>query len=231
MSLPIFPAHLFNPDPVKADVVARVVSGGTALNGDEDVIETDGGGRWEISYGEIDLDTPHLRRVWDAWTSELAGGARTVLVPLLSLETAPRPVAGSGLADPSDLIVDDEFFPTEVRFAAPYIVATVTANAALRATTLSLVVTQGARVEPGMKFSVGIRGFKIDRVVSRSGMSAVVRVSPPAREPIAAGAAANFDWPVVACRGVVGQDLAASIALGMFGETSVSFVEDANYGG
>lgn len=226
----IFPAHLFNPDPVKVDVVPRVISGGTSLSGDEDVIETDGGGRWEISYGNMDVDGIHLQRVWDAWTSHLAGGAQTVLVPILSLGTAPRPVAGGHLADPSDIYADDDFFPTEVRFGSPHIIATVIADATLRATTLQISVAQGARVEPGMKFSVNNRGFKIERVLSRAGMAATCKVSPPAREAIVAGTAANFDWPVVLCRAVIGQDLSAAISLGMFGETSISFVEDTSYG-
>lgn len=224
----IFPAHLFNPDPVKADVVPRVVSGGTALSGEEDVIQTDGGGRWEISYGEIDLDDPHRQRVWDAWTSHLSGGAQTVLVPMLSLGTAPRPVAGNGVADPSDIVSDDDYFPTSVGFAYPHIVASVTQAAALRATTLELVVTQGAQIQPGMKFSVGGRGFKVERVTARSGLAATCVVTPPAREAISEGAVANFDWPVVRCRAALGQDLSAAISLGMFGTTSISFVEDPN---
>jgi hypothetical protein len=227
----IFPAHRFNPDPVKADVVPRVVSGGTAIGGEEDVIQTDGGGRWEISYGEMDVDGADLQRLWDAWTGHLSGGVQPVLVPLLSLDTAPRPVAGNGLACPSDLYADDDYFPTEVRFASPYIIAAVAAPAALRATTLQLVVSQGAAVQPGMKFSVGSRGFKIEQVLSRNGLAATVKVSPPAREPIAAGASADFDWPVVVCRAAIGQDLAAAMSLGMYGSTSITFVEDTHYGG
>ncbi|MBB5709354.1 hypothetical protein [Sphingomonas xinjiangensis] len=229
--LPIFPAHIFNPDPVKADVAARVISGGEAVNGEQDVIQTDGGGRWEISYGEMGQDDPFRQQLWSAWVGELAGGARSVLVPLLSLDTAPRPVAGNGLAMPSDLYWNDDYFPTEVRFAAPYIVARVSAPATLRATTLQVTVDQGDDVQPGMKFSVGYCGFKIERVLSRNGSTATVRVSPPARESIAAGTPANFDWPVVVCRSVIGQDLAADIMLGMYGTTTVSFVEDTGYGG
>jgi hypothetical protein len=228
MPIFVFPAHLFNPDPVKADVVPRVISGGTALNGEEDVIQTDGGGRWEISYGEMDVDSPYLQRVWDAWTSHLSGGAQTVLVPLLSLGTAPRPVAGNGIADPSDFVADDDYFPTEVRYAAPHISATVSASAALRATTLQLTVSQGAEIQPGMKFSVDGRGFKVERVLSRSRMTATCKVAPPAREAIPAGTSADFEWPVVRCRAAIGQDLSAAISLGMFGTTSISFVEDPN---
>lgn len=231
MTLYVFPAHRFNPDPVKADVVPRVVSGGTALSGDEDVIQADGGGRWEINYGEIDVDGVELQRLWDAWTGHLSGGVQPILVPILSLATAPRPIAGNGLADPSDFYDDDDYFPTDVRFASPLIVAAVSASAALRATTLQVAVSQGAAIQPGMKFSIGYRAYKVERVTARSGMTATCIVSPPLREAVSVGAAVNFDWPVVVCRAVVGQDLAATVTLGMFGTTTVSFVEDTSYAG
>lgn len=229
MTLAIFPAHLFNPDPVAADVVQRVISGGTTINDEQDVISTDGGGRWQINYGEIDLDSEYLQRLWGAWTTHLAGGAQSVLVPILSLGTAPRPVAGNGLATPSDIIANDDYFPTSVGFASSYIVATISAHAGLRATSLEITVSQGAAVEPGMCFQVGVWAYKVGRVISRSGQSATVTVTPPLRAAIASGSPANFDWPCVVCRGVVGQDLIASISLGMFGTTTVSFVEDTGY--
>lgn len=227
----IFPAHRFNPDPVKADVVPRVISGGTALSGEEDVIQTDGGGRWEISYGEMDIDGPDLQRLWDAWTGHLAGGAQSVLVPLLSLGTAPRPAAGRGFADPSDIWADDDYFPTEVRFAAPHIVAVVGADAALRATTIEIVIQQGSRVRPGVKFSIGPRAYKVGRVTARDDLSATCIITPPLREPVTSGATINFDWPVVEARAALGQDLGALISLGMFGTTAISFVEHFTDGG
>lgn len=227
----IFPAHRFNPDPVRADVVPRVVSGGTALSGEEDVIQTDGGGRWEISYGEMDVDGIDLQRLWDAWTGHLAGGAQSVLVPILSLGTAPRPIAGNGFADPSDIYADDEYFPTEVRFASPHIVSVVGANAALRATTLQIVIEQGSRIQPGVKFSIGRRAYKVNRVTASGGLSATCVITPPLREAVTAGTSVNFDWPVVEARAVLGQDLGAAISLGMFGTTAISFVEHISDGG
>jgi hypothetical protein len=230
----VVPSHLFNPDPVSADVVSRVISGGTALSGEEDVIATDGGGRWEISYGEMDIDhngeDPYLQRVWDAWTSHFAGGAQSFLMPLLSLATAPRPIGGNQLATPSDIYADDDYLPTEVRFSSPHIIAAMGDDVALRATTMEIVITQGAAVQPGMKFSVGTRAYKIERVLSRDGLTAVCKTAPPAREAIEQGAEVNFDWPVVECRAVIGQGLAASMMQGMFGTVALAAVEHVTYG-
>ena len=226
MALPIFPAHRFNPASVRADIVAQVISGGQALSGDEEVIQTDGGGRWQGVVAEMDLDDVPNRRVWDQWTSFLAGGAQTFLMPILSLETAPRPFGGEGLLDPSDLVADDHAFPESVGFAAPYIVARVTANASVRATTLQIEVTQGARLVGGEKFSIGERAYKVQRVISSAGQIATCRISPPLRAAVAINAAVNFDWPVVRCRAVVGEDLSADVAIGQFATVALSFVED-----
>lgn len=222
----IFPLHLLRPQAIKADVVAKVVSGGIALNDVEDVIQTDGGGRWEGAISGITLNRPWQERVWSAWTSHMAGGARAFLMPIYSLRTAPRPVAGGRLMRPSNLIADDDVFPTSVTFAAPYIKAQTVSSVPLRGTTMTILVTQGARVEPGMRFGHGVRAFKIERVTARNGMQATCIVSPPAREAIPGGAPLNFDWPVVQCRAVPGQDLAADMTWARRGETSLAFVED-----
>lgn len=222
----IFPLHRFAPEAIKADVVAKVVSGGTALNDEEDVIQTDGGGRWEIGFSGISLRTVWRERAWSAWTSYLAGGARRVLVPVYALRTAPRPVSGSGLLRPSNVVADDDVFPTSLAFAAPYIVAQCVGPVAVRATTLSIAVAQGARVQPGMRFGAGVRAYKIEQVISRDGLSATVKISPPARAAIAAGDPLNFNWPLVQCRAVTGQDLAADMMWGRQGTTSLAFVED-----
>lgn len=222
----IFPLQRFAPEAIKADVVAKVVSGGTALNDEEDVIQTDGGGRWEIGLSGISLRTVWRERAWSAWTSYLAGGARRMLVPVYSLRTAPRPVAGNGLMRPSNLIADDDVFPSSVSFASSYISAQAVGSVGLRATTMTVLVTQGARVDFGMRFGAGARSYKIERVISRDGMAATVLISPPTRAPITAGAALNFDWPVVQCRAVIGQDLSPEMMWGRQGATAIAFVED-----
>ncbi|WP_066770118.1 hypothetical protein [Sphingobium sp. CCH11-B1] len=220
----VFPAHVFNPQAIKADVVPRLIDGGTAINGDSTEIQTDGGGRWEITYSGIVLRTPQMIRLWDAWTGYMPGQAFDV--PLVSLLTAPRPATGLHPARPSEITGDDPMFPDSVAFAQPYIEAVTVGSAALRATQLTINVTRGALIQGGEKCSIGGRGFKIERVLSRAGQQAIVVVSPPARAAIPNGSAVNFDWPTVRCKLVMGQDLAPSLAFGKRAEMSISFVED-----
>lgn len=227
----IFPAHRFNPDPVKAGLSERVITGGESLSGDTDVISTDGGGRWEITYAGMALDDPDLQRLWEQWTSHMGGGVTPILVPILALDTAPRPVAGSAPARPSDLYADDDAFPTAVHFAAPYIAAHLAADAALRATSLSILITQGARILGGEQFSLANRAHKIERVTARSGMQATCIISPPLRAAATSGDAVNFEWPVVQCRLATGQDLTPERAWDGSSTVSASFVEDFTSGG
>lgn len=227
----IVPAHVFTPDPVQAGIAERVISGGTAINGEETVIQPDGGGRWEITWGEIDLDDRYRQRLWDAWQAEFAGGANRVLVPVLSLDTAPHPIAAGGLMTPSDIVADDDWFPTEVGFSSPYIEAETVGAAPLRATEITINVTRGARLTPGMTFGIGkTRAHKIRRITSVTGQVATCIISPPLRAPVDDATPLNFDWPTVQCRAVIGQNLIPNISLGLHGTISVQFVEDFTSG-
>lgn len=217
----IFPAHLFNPTSVQAKIARATVSGGTSLSGEEDHVITDGGGRWEISYDGISLDDPDALAAWETWNGYLAAGTVDVLVPLLSLETAPRPAIGKQRMPPSALASDDPLFPTAVGFAAPYIIATIAADAALRATTIRIAMTRGAPIRGGEKFSIARRAYRIARKIGDD----TFKIEPPLRDPIYAGAAVNFDWPVVQCRSAPGEDWSPVVDLGLYADTTIRFVE------
>lgn len=222
----VFPAHLFNPANVRAGIVSNVISGGQSLTGDETVIQTDGGGRWRIDFTGIDIDDREEERLWNMWVSHLAGGSRAVLVPLLSLATSPRPYVGGEDTDPSDLIWDDDAFPTYVRFASPHVVAQVVTHDAQIPALIQIEVLQGARIRGGEKFSIGNRAYTVERVVARDGQKATCAILPPRRIATPFGTPVNFDWPVVQCRAEIGQSLAPDMEWGRFSEVSISFVED-----
>jgi hypothetical protein len=218
----IVPAHLWNPDPVRAGVQATTISGGTSLVGDETVIQTDGGGRIEITYGEFDLDEELPRRSWGAWQDYLAGGAQIVLAPVLKLEHAPVPV---GAAD-RPFLTNDDYFPTSAAFQTPYVIAATVGNAALRATTITIAVIEGAALKPDTWLGFTRRAHKIRRILSVVGNQYTVEISPPLRHSVAGGTSLNLDWPVVQCKAVLGQDLIPAISLGKYGSMTVAFVED-----
>lgn len=218
----VFPAHLFSPTEVNARIVQSTMSGGVALSGDEDVVATDGGGRWQIDFAGIELRTPAQQRAWSAWIGHLGGGSIECLVPLLSLVTAPRPYSGMKIpARPPQLAYDDELFPTTVGYSAPYIEAEVVAAAALRATSLQITVTTGGEIKGGEKFSIGERAHRIIRETA----SGTFQIEPPLRGEVEIAAPVNFDWPVVKCRMMPGEDFEGAISRSRFGSKHISFIE------
>lgn len=225
MALSIFPMPIFNPTDFKAGVRHRVIEGGTALNGVQDTIAADGGGRWVIEASGIILRDTVTRRAWNQWDAYMQGGARVFSVPLLTLRDAPRPQAGGRPLRVSDLSTDDPVFPTEVKYASPYIAARVVNALAIGDVQAVIRIDRGSRLDGGEIFSVGDRAYVVERVLSRSGQSATVRISPPVRTAILADSPANFEWPRVQCRAVIGQDIIPTLSQG-YGTVSISFVED-----
>lgn len=219
----VFPAHIFNPREVSARIVESVISGGKALSGDEDVIATDGGGRWEVSYSGITLRSPTQIRAWEAWEGELARGITDVLVPMLSLGSANRSSHGRGLMAVSKLLYDDPVFPSVVSYSAPHIVAHLGAGASVRATSLNIVVDKGAPLTGGEKFSLAGRGYRVVRETSPG----IFKVEPPLRDAASSGAACNFDWPTVKCRSAPGESWSPTIEYGRRAEVSIRFLENA----
>lgn len=219
----IWPAHIFNPTEITARIVESVISGGTALSGEEDVISTDGGGRWEISFGGITLRSPHQIKVWEAWEGHLKRGAVDCLVPLLSLGHANRSSHGRGLMPVSKLVCDDPIFPTSAEYSTPAIVAHLIGSAPLRATRIRIVVDHGAPLQGGEKFSVGGRAHSVVRPLGNDEF----QIDPPLRDPLPGGAALVFDYPLVKCRAAPGESWSPTLSFGRRGDAQIRFLENA----
>jgi hypothetical protein len=200
-----------------------VLSGGVAIDGNETVIAADGGGIWDITYSGIQLRTAQQARVWDAWIGYLAGGAVKCRVPLVTLATAPRGYTGRTVGRVPNLFIDNEEWPEQMRYSSRLIVANVAADAALRATTLSIVVTTGAQPKGGEKLSIGNHAYKLIRPLGGGSF----QIEPPLREAVTTGQEAVFDWPMVECRMRVGDDPITALIGGKVsdGTIEINFVE------
>jgi hypothetical protein len=227
-----FPTHLFNPSRIVLRPASAVITGGESLSGETDTIRTDGGGYWLISLLGIELLSTDLIRAWRAWEDTLESGVTKVLVPVADVRMAPRPVVGGRLSSPSQLHPqsDDPYFPEAVGFATPWIVAHATADAALRATELSLTVVNGARVKGGEVFAInhptaGRRIYRVGRVLARAGQDATVQIRPPLREAITDGNALDFDWPSVVATLLPDADISPEILYGRSSVVDILFRE------
>ncbi|TKD50229.1 hypothetical protein [Sphingomonas baiyangensis] len=221
----VLPTHLLNPDDVTVRVDRRTVSGGVALSGSEDAIETDGGGRVVVTYGNMAGDTPALERLLNAWDSYLAGGAVACLVPLVTLRTAPRLWIGGKPKPAPDFAGNDPIFPTAVGYRVRTIEAETVGDAALRATTLTIRMVRGSPVLGGEWFSIGERAHRVERVLSRDGLDYECRINPPLRVAVTDGAAVEFEWPVVKATLAIGGSLIPTLTYGLYGDVGATFVE------
>lgn len=216
----IFPVTILTPASVKRSIRQNTTSGGVAISGDEDVVITDGGGRWEIEYTGIDLNDSRAARVWEAWLDYLANGATACLVPLLSFATSPR-ASVKGAKPPSRLYVDDAEWPTEMRYALAEHSAEFAADAALRATTITLTTTKGPEPKGGEIFQVGSE--RAYRLIRPSGGDFLI--SPPLRAAASLGDPVIFDFPMVQAKLDPGSDFSTPLLRSQFGSGSLQFVE------
>lgn len=199
---PIFPTHLFAFDDQEIDIEGRVMSGGTSLSGIEDKIATDGGGYVFAQFQNGPLldrsDVLEFREV-----TGLLDGATEVIVPFC--DPRHQPVV-------------------EGRTAYAYF-----ANSfPLRATTVDLAIDLPIPLEGGEWFSVdhetvGWHAYRIKRLLSQDATSARFEITPPLREEVTGGEAADFNDP----RCLMKQDGRASnsLNLGNWAEASIRFVE------
>ena len=227
----IFPVQLFNPRVRRVWLSAQVIESGPALNGEIDVIRTDGGGIRNAEYGGIVLNTDDKIRAWEAWSAEFEGGANSVTVPLLTNKWAPRPIQGSAPVPYGQLAPGstDEYFPETAGYGLEMVTAVIASPASLRAVLVDIELQQGGVIKGGETFSIahtnkGNRAYVIRRVLARVGDVYTVLIDCPLREVLAGGEKANFDWPLCDMRKTPESDISALMEYNR-SEVSITFRE------
>lgn len=214
----VFPTQRFCFAGHEADIERRTVSGGQALSGDEDTIQTDGGGRVFCEFAEAYLDDPEVALDWRGFSAASDGGQTPMIVPLGDIR---HQLVGNIYAPQGDGDSEDDYPPTNEN-------VTVAADAPLRGTLLNLTVRYlPAPVRKGMWLSIDHplmrwRSYRISEVVSRSGQAVSVRIRAPLREAVAADT--PVEWANPRCVMRVEGEMRSPTNFG-FAEGSVRFVE------
>lgn len=192
--LKLFSPCIFAPDGIEADLERRVISGGTALNGEEDVIATDGGGRWFFQLSDPYLDEPDIAQAWRAM-SAYCGPGRPVIVAFCDPRHQP---AANFVTVPHS---DGTPFSDDTEYAQGGAIGRAVADAALRATTLTIdTATFEDDLVGGERFTIVHdtlldRAYEISEIIAVDGDNVTVTFEPPLREAIAAGASIDFANP------------------------------------
>lgn len=215
----VFPTHLFCFENQEADIERRILTGGASLSGQEDVVAIDGGGRFFAEFSEAYLDERNTALAWRSCSATLKDGVVPVIVPIGDI----RHGFGREIRVPTTV-----GFWTEAEYDTGVSPVKLAANAALRATTLSLTLTFAPEpLRAGMWLSIDHtvlrhRAYRIAEVLSQTGTASTVTISHPLREATLADAPVEMDDPRCVCR-VDGQ-MRSPTAMG-FASGQVRFVE------
>ncbi|MBZ9888129.1 hypothetical protein LB559_09275 [Mesorhizobium sp. BR1-1-3] len=221
-----WPCEVLRPQNVSFDLDSRSLAGPASVSGATQVVSSDAG-IWKATFGSVIVKSRQAVLVHRALAALLEGRLGSILVPLCR---AYGPSSGAVLsADQQALFAqvphsDDAFFDDDTGYVGSLTDVVLAADAALRATTLTVTVNYAADdIQPGMHFSLGERLYRIRTFDADTG---VMTIRPPLREAVTAGEHLDFDDPVCRMRLANDDGLDLELALRRFGSPSISFVED-----
>jgi hypothetical protein len=223
MALPVFPTAFFGIYAKDVDIEQSTVSGGVALSGDEDLIVTDGGGRWYADLPDIALHRREKIMAWRAFKSALGGGPGPFVFPIC--DARHQPTNGRILTTHSD----GTSFSDDTLYSQGDCDAELSAGAALRATTISITMALGKPLIGGERFTIvhptmGVRAYQIGRFSALTDAAATFNFHPPLREAATAGTKVDFNCPRFVAR--IDGRMSAPLANPRFAGAAARFVED-----
>lgn len=174
--------RLFDPETEIWRLRGVTISGGVSIGGSSTLTRTDGGGLWTCEQTGIEIYTPEQLLAASALDMQLEAGASPIVLPCFNWPLRPVPAG------------------VDWRVAIA-----LTADAALRATTLQVVLTTGAPLIGGEPFSITgpVHGKRLYRVHSAASAPVTVdgvttqtiRIRPPLREVAETGSSLDFETP------------------------------------
>lgn len=222
-------SNLLQPRNVSVDMAFRSLAGPTAVSGFSQVVASDAG-IWRATFDGIpvyDQNGRSLIKLWRAIAGLAEGRLNALVIPIC--EAGRRPVpdgAADSEIDGSVPHSDDSYFSDGTGYVSRYTTVVTSAAAAVRGTTLSLIKTVAPDLEPGHRFSIGERLYQIKSVTAQDETMATVKIWPPLREFVEAGAQLEFDRPVLRVRLATDSEMDLPLEYGRWSFPSVNFIED-----
>ncbi|WP_257540996.1 hypothetical protein [Sphingobium sp. CFD-1] len=217
--LATFPTCQFSFASREIAVQQNIISGGTALNGDETVISTDGGGRWVAEYGSAPLNRREKVLSWRSARAILEGGAVPIIFPICDARHQP---VGSRSRVPHS---DDSPFSDDSLYGTSDCFVTAAADAPLRATSLILnIASIGKPLLGGERFSIDHPTWRHRLYEIKSIDGGQITFRPPLREAVPAGTEINFSDPRCVMR--LTGDMAAPLNGPRAATGSITLIED-----
>jgi hypothetical protein len=218
----IWPINILTPFAMAVNKMPATLKGNPSLSGVTQRIASDAG-RWMCSMSGIPLVTKDKIKLWRAIEGMAEGQLGQFIVPIQDIDRGP---AGENYGAEVLHFGDVPFFG-DVPYSASSYIASASMAAALGATQIALQVSSSPMPEPGQFFSIGLRLYSINRIVSTVGAVMTVKVSPPLREAVVAGAFAEFGEPKLLCR-LASDDAMRlkNLDMSRWGSADIDFIED-----
>lgn len=203
-------------------------SGGPSMAGGEQVVSSPGG-RWRAA-GMFSVRNDDQVLALRALALKLKGRANNILVPAFDGRRVSWPVdADTGVVlhpgNTRHKRLDGTQFEDPEIPAASEIIATVSAVAGVRATTLSITKTQGGAFREGQFFGLGSRLYGIETILDVAGSVTTCTIWPPLRVSASAGDSVLVTRPACIMRLADPTGLLKELQLLRFADLQVEFVE------
>lgn len=217
--LATFPTCQFSFASREITVRANVISGGVALNGEESIIVTDGGGRWVAEYQDAPLNTREKVMSWRAQRALLNGGTRPVIFPIC--DARHQPVAGKVRVPHSD----GTSFDDDTLYSGGDCSVFAASSEPLGRTWMTInPVALGKPLIGGEKFSIDHPTWR-DRLYEIYFIEGdFIKFRPRLREAVPAGTELNFSNPRCVMR--LSGEMPAPLSGPRFASGSITLVED-----
>lgn len=217
-----WPCEVLAPQNVAFDIAPRSLAGPSSVSGKSQVVSSDAG-IWKATYGSLIVRSRDAVLAHRAIAALLEGRLGTILIPLCrAYQPVPEGAVEAGLYDAVPHS-DDAFFSDDSGYLGLVIDVVAAANAAVRATSMTVTVTYAGDIEPGQHFSIGERLYRVRTFNATTG---AMTFRPPLREAVIAGDRLEFDDPVCRMRLQEDSGMDLELALRRFGSPTVNFIED-----
>lgn len=223
-----FPYQTLKHRSFRLDLVGSVISGGITNAGQQQVVNATGGGLWALQLEFPTLRTADQIRTWRVVQFASQGGVVPFNISICDLRQAPRP--SDWLPPVGVPHSDDSPFSDDSLYASETIVGTLSADAAVRATTVSMILEGDGVILGGEFFSLSY-GDDLNElhVVTQATQTTPnnfdVTFLPPLRAAHLSGETVIWDHPTGTFRMAQQDSMSAALEYGRFSNGSAAFVE------
>lgn len=210
------------PKAVTLRLAGQALVGPSSLTGRVQVMQADP--YWEVVASGIPVGGQADVLAWRAFLALMEGGVRPAYVPVWDYAQAPWPAAGGRSANEvaDSKFSDNTVFTDATGFYNPSILVSLSADASLRDTEITVTKTAAGTILAGMVFSLFGERLHTIRAINDDGSWSIW---PPLRQDYVSGTNLEFGRPTV--RAILSSPADGELALtmGRYGAADMTFRE------